>query len=472
MVYVAPNEAAAILPSATPLGPATVTVNKSGVTATRAINVIPAAFGIFVAISTGGPGKALAFNMTGDGTTAQNSIELSAQPGQDVLINGTGLGAIASDETQSGVADIPATEIKVYVGARQATVVSAGRGVCCEGLDPNFRIPQGVAAWDVIRFTIPDGVVGCFVPVVVQIGKYVSNLATISIDPGGAACTRGAATLPDELTDKLAGKTGISIGALTLGRSTNYDVTGAGAARTTRRDTGDIEFVRYADAPASLFASDVRYPDHVCSIVGFPSPSGGLTKDGQPIPIVPLRATSMDAGAAITFQGPAGTRTVNRQMAGMVVAYRPMGDFGNSTPGNYLDPGSYTITAPGGRDIGAFTATTEVPATPFVWTNPPAAASAFDRSQDFTVTWTGGIPDTQVTVIGQSGTMNFLCAAPVSDGQFTIPSWVFLSLPASTGVIPGSLVLQNGSVVTYTASGLDIPTVRYSIGTGVTLKYQ
>src|SRR5207302_2678548 len=65
MVYLAPNEVAAILPSATPLGPATITVNKNGVSATKAIKVIAAAFGIFVQFGTGGAGAAVAFNVAG-----------------------------------------------------------------------------------------------------------------------------------------------------------------------------------------------------------------------------------------------------------------------------------------------------------------------------------------------------------------------------------------------------------------------
>src|SRR5260370_5590958 len=100
-------------------------------------------------------------------------------PEKDVMIKGTGLGAITSDETQSGVTDVPATTIQVYVGTQPATVVSAGRGMCCAGLDPNYLVPQGIAAWDVIQFTIPDGVVGCYIPVLVQIGSSVSKLAPI-----------------------------------------------------------------------------------------------------------------------------------------------------------------------------------------------------------------------------------------------------------------------------------------------------
>src|SRR5262249_477643 len=100
MVYVAPNEAAAILPSSTPMGPAKLTVNKDGVAATANINVIAAGFGTFVQLGTGGQGAAVAFNVTADGTTAPNSRTQPVQPGQDILINGTGLGAVPSDETQ------------------------------------------------------------------------------------------------------------------------------------------------------------------------------------------------------------------------------------------------------------------------------------------------------------------------------------------------------------------------------------
>src|SRR5882672_7689067 len=196
MVYVAPNEAAAILPSLTPIGTGTIKVTSNGVSATAPIKVVASAFGIFTQ-RLGFAGPAAAFNVSADdGSAALNIGMNSAQPGQDVVINGTGLGAITSDETQSGVTDVPATPFQVYVGVKPATVVSAGRGVCCEGLDPAYRIPQGIAAWDVIRFTIPDGVEGCFIPVVVQTGNFVSNLATVSIAAGGGACTPAGSTLP------------------------------------------------------------------------------------------------------------------------------------------------------------------------------------------------------------------------------------------------------------------------------------
>ncbi len=215
MVYVSSTQVGAILPSMTPIG--TVTLNNNGVTASGPIKVVAAAFGIFTSTQGGYVGQAQAFNVSAaDGSTTPNSISQSVQPGQDVLINGTGLGAITSDETQSGVTDVPAATVQVYVGVKPATVVSAGRGLCCDGLDPSFPVPQGVAAWDVIRFTIPAGVTGCFIPVVVQIGKMVSNLATLSIDASGAACSLIPSTLPAALTQQLTGKPDVKFGSIAL----------------------------------------------------------------------------------------------------------------------------------------------------------------------------------------------------------------------------------------------------------------
>src|SRR5579864_1903733 len=185
MVYVSAYEVDAILQSSTPLGVATVTLNNGGTTATFPITVVPSAFGIF---TTAG-----AFNVAGDGTISANTPVQSAQGGQTVMINGTGLGAISSDETQSGPSDVPNASIAIWVGLTQATVVSAGRGACCSGIDPNFPIPQGVAAWDVIAFTMPDGVQGCQVAITVQNGAFVSNSILIAVAQGGGTCPEASA---------------------------------------------------------------------------------------------------------------------------------------------------------------------------------------------------------------------------------------------------------------------------------------
>ena len=129
LVYVSDTEVGAILPSNTPLGTGTVTVNNNGVTASKPITVVAAAFGIFTQTPTSGAAQALAFNVNSDGSATLNTTAQSVQPGQDILLNGTGLGAITSDETQSGISDVPNTTIQVYVGVTPATLVSGKRTV-------------------------------------------------------------------------------------------------------------------------------------------------------------------------------------------------------------------------------------------------------------------------------------------------------------------------------------------------------
>jgi uncharacterized protein (TIGR03437 family) len=479
LVYVSSTEVGAILPSNTPLGTGTVTLNNNGVTATKAITVVASAFGIFTSTVEGYAGRAMAFNVSAaDGSTAPNSISQSVQPEQDVLINGTGLGAITSDETQNGVTDVPATTVQVYVGVMPATVVSAGRGLCCDGLDPSFPAPQGIAAWDVIRFTIPDGVTGCFIPVVVQIGNLVSNLATLSIDPSGAACTLlPSSTLPPALTQQLAGKQNGTLGSIALGREIGMSVpsTGpmAGTIRTAKTDTGSAVFGP-TNSPPSMIAPIGIFSVNSCTINSFPDPNGNIIHNGTVVapPPEPVQPESLDAGPALTVKGPSGTRTITDIKALGLDYYKGV-TFGDTAPGNFFDPGHYTVTGPGGKGVGPFMASIDVPSAPFVWTNIPSVLTPLDRSKDLTIKWTGGIPNTQVTAVGGSAPSAFLCAADVSAGQLTIPSYVLLNLPPSGPPLNfGQLTLGNRTVNLFTASGLDIAWVGYAATYTLSLKYQ
>jgi uncharacterized protein (TIGR03437 family) len=479
IVYTRPNEVGAILPSAVPVGPATVTVNNNGVTATKDINVIDAAFGIFTQKYGTANGLALAFNANADGSLTPNGTAQSVMPGQDVIVNGTGLGAISSDETQSGATDVPAATVHVYVGIQAATVVSAGRGTCCDGVDPAYQVPQGIAAWDVIRFTVPDGITGCYMPVVVQIGKTVSNFATISVDPGGAACTPVPSGIPQDLADKLANQTGMSYGFVGLGRGITQNINNRGVLVTSKVDGGSASFVRYPDVPATPTPVQTIYPTNVCSVNGWPGVNGPGSVDvnGNPVTVVPLKAVGLDAGTPIVVKGSNGSRNIVKRTVGQVFDY-PGANFGDTTPGNYFDPGHYTVTdASGGKDVGSFTGAIDVPMAHFVWTNIPDITKEVDRTQDMVIKWTGGTPGTQVVVSGD-GLSNgvataFQCAAPVEAGQITIPSYVLLLMPpASSSPITSGLTVENAAAARFTAPGLDEGVVRYSDTYHLSLKYQ
>jgi hypothetical protein len=114
--------------------------------------------------------------------------------------------------------------------------------------------------------------------------------------------------------------------------------------------------------------------------------------------------------------------------------------------------------------VGSFTSTVTLSNPLLSWTNPAAAAS-IDRTQDFRVTWTGGNPGTYVVISGSStvrpagavGPANvivgaFTCLAPAEAGQFTVPSYILLGIPAGTGATE----LQNIIYSSLSATGLDI----------------
>ena len=476
MVYVSTTEVGAILPSSTPLGSGTLTLNNNGATASEPIKVVATAFGVFRHNSADRAGQALAFNVSpDDGSTSPNSTVESVMPGQDVLINGTGLGAISSDETQSGVTDVPSPTIQVYVGIRPATVVSVGRGLCCDGLDADFPVPEGIAAWDVIRFTIPDGVAGCFIPVAVQIGAYVSNLATISIDPSGTSCTLQLSTLPSVHATDAKGLP--SVGTITLSRSIGTALRANGTPTTTRTDSGLAGFLKFTSLPpGDVIVAETIYPANVCSINGFPGPDGTIIMNGNLVTPIPVTSVNLDAGPTITVRGPAGNRTLTRQMVAGRAIYSPT-QFGNGTVGNYYDAGHYTVTGTGGPDVGPFTTAVDVPTVQFEWTNMPDVTKPLDRSKDLTIKWTGGVPNTQVTIAGGSSAngvgVAFLCAAPISAGQITVPAYVLEMLPVpTTAPLDAQFTLGNRSTTIFTATGLDLAAIHYSVAYTLDLRLQ
>src|SRR5207248_2897133 len=103
--------------------------------------------------------------------------------------------------------------------------------------------------------------------------------------------------------------------------------------------------------------------------------------------------------------------------------------------GYAITPGDYSVdNGAGSPAVGPFKAAITLP--PLVnWTN-QNPLGMLDRTQDLTVTWTGGNPDKEFVMIagisnnGQA-VAGFLCTEKASAGKFTIPAWVLSSIPAS-----------------------------------------
>jgi uncharacterized protein (TIGR03437 family) len=459
----------------------TVTLNNNGSTATANITVVPAAFGIFTQSQTGS-GAAVAFNMNPDGSTTLNTLTSAASSGQTVLLNGTGLGAITSDETQSGVTDTPSGTPQVWVGLQKATVVSASRGNCCTGLDPSFDVPQGVAGWDVIQIVVPNGITGCHVPVAVQTGNMVSNFSTIAVSNGGP-CTDPNGFNAGSLQNLTSGD---KTGTIMLSRSA-AKISAQGMTITSNTDSGSASFQQFdltQLSSASAFANITAVGS--CYVI-----NTKVTKGATPPSI-----TGLDAGAALNVKGPNGAKQMMPSQTGVVGSYT--GTFGTSTvlppipglppgtpipglPGQtppYLEAGTYSVdNGAGGADVGPFTATL-ILKTPLTWTNMDAITQVV-RAQGVQVTWSGGDPAGTVLITG--GVINivgndtylgvFTCMAPVSAGQFMVPPIVTLSLPASTssgggpaGSVPsGSLSVGTMVSAPFTATGINSGAISSSV---------
>ena len=164
--------------------------------------------------------------------------------------------------------------------------------------------------------------------------------------------------------------------------------------------------------------------------------------------------TGLDAGT-ITLKGPSATQALTAipASAGSYAAVLPTGFV-------QAAGGSFVFTGTGGKDVGPFTAMLSY-SNPLIWTN-MSALTTLNRAQGATVTWSGGAPNSYVEITGgstsQAGGANgsvsagFTCYASVSAGQFTLPSYVLLGMPAGQG----SLSVENATTpVIFSASGLD-----------------
>jgi hypothetical protein len=181
--------------------------------------------------------------------------------------------------------------------------------------------------------------------------------------------------------------------------------------------------------------------------------------------------------------------------AGQISVASPMGNYPLSlaSPGNYLQvfspspfpvpgiitdgtiltTGNYTFTGTGGAEVGAFSASMNLP-NPIDW---PAKNSItlVNRSQPLTITWTGGTPGATVAVTGRSTAApdgkygaSFLCWADATAGNLTVPVAVLSALPPSflqSNNHSGSLnVTQQFLAGPFNVSGIDVTSASHTDG--------
>jgi uncharacterized protein (TIGR03437 family) len=432
LIYVVAGQLAAILPSNTPPGNATLTVTYNNQTSSaRSFRVVNSAFGVF-SLNQAGSGPGVITNFESASSQPVNTALRSARPGQTLILYGTGLGPLPpgnADNTAAPAVAINQGAVELYVGNRRASVAYAGRA-------------PGFAGLDQVNFVVPGGVEGCSVPVAIKIGDIVSNYTTIAVAPNGGTCSDPLGLSSSQLDRIAAGQT-LRLGSLGLARA-NVELTlPVVGTQNIITDTGTGEFIELNQAAINSGAA-----------LGFAGVSSLGTcfvyvgKPDQFEPTNPVPLKQLDAGPQINLNGPKGAKVIRRSTEpGMIGTYSESlfsggggipGFPGGGDPDGYLVAGNYTFNnGSGGADVGGFNAQFNFPGNTN-WTNRAAIASV-NRSQGVTVNWSGGDPNGMVQIFGYSvsdTTDNaiagfFNCIERASAGAFTVPPHVLLALPPS-----------------------------------------
>ena len=471
MLYAASTQVAAILPSSTPIGTGSLTLTFNGQTSNAvSIHVVASTLGIFTRNQNGtGPGVLFNFNSQSDQPV--NSLVTAAHPGQVLTLWGTGLGAVSGEEANGPLPGDLSVPVDVFVGTKLVTPTYKGRSGCCAGIDQ-------------IVFTVPDGVKGCYVSVHVRAGGVISNSATIAVSQNGSVCSDPTGFSTADLQKVQNGGT-LTVGEIGLYRLHAKLSLPAGAAEG-KVDFGEGHFRQYVsslDVLASTRGSVAEFGGlpSVGSCTVFPftfqdffsSLFGGGGGD-------PVNFQGLDAGLALNISGPLGAKQLHRQDIGSPGQpfYRyhvKQNIIGGGIPGivpvapDYLDPGNYTVdNGSGGAQVGAFSAKLTIPTAGLTWTNQDTLNN-IPRSQDLTVTWTGGTAGNVMGVLGSAADpttgagAGFQCLTQADAGTFTVPAWVLSTLPASAidpavGAPVGFLLLATTlpQPVRFQATGIDI----------------
>ena len=412
LYYTSATAVAAVLPSTTPVGSGTITLTYNGQSSSPApIQVIPSAVGLDTVYGTG----------AGRGIITDASFKVlgltnSATPGQHVVLWGSGVGADTSNDdrtfpqNQNNLTSVP---MQVIIGGISADILYRGRSQY-PGVDQiNVAVPANVTP-------------GCYVSVVVVTGSTTSNTVTLPVNPNGGPCSDPASGLSGSRLQSLAekGATAVNSGAVTVSQNTSP----AGTVTATAA----LYFVSVEGAEYGagyLYASE-----------------GGCVVVEPGLPLGEVLQGALDAGT-IHLNGPSGGLAVGGG-AGFYSGQLPAGSATNFA-------GTYTFTGSGGKDVGSFEVAVNVPS-PFHLTNTGVLAS-ITRSLGSTLSWSGGFPNGDVQVSGaastQAGTASFLCHAPSSAGQLTIPPSILLGLPAAAIRLN---VTNITAPQTVSATGLDV----------------
>jgi len=444
LYYAFPAQLGVVLPSTTPAGNGTLTVNNNGQTASTQITVLQSAFGILT-INNQGSGRAAVFDLSNNLLSSTNATN----PGNYVTLWGTGVGAdlantneSAYPQQQDNLTNIP---IQVDIGGLPGNVVYRGRSQF-PGVDQiNVQIPQGVPY-------------GCFVSLVVSSGSVVSNSTTIPVAASGSTCsdsiTGFALSFQETINTNAAAPVVVSLGPAELAALSSTSPTRVGTLLFEQDNAPDVpNLLGFANPQENIAEADFfSYSpgDFAASFSPFLLSLGSC----MVTPVTNAQPTALNPGSGLTVTASGAASTIRPEQAGQYLTGVPFAS-------------SYTFAGTGGADVGAFSTSVTVPSPALVWPQMSSLTSVV-RSQGVMVTWTGGAPNTAVVISGESAAVlgnfnisrSFFCLAPVAAQKFTVPASILLSLP-STPTVPitsmAYLGIGNSSnPIVFSASGIDL----------------
>jgi uncharacterized protein (TIGR03437 family) len=471
----------AVLPSNTPTGPGTVTITYNGATsATFPVTVVTSSFGTF-SLNEAGTGPGIITDVNYNVLTPFHT----AKPGDYVILWGTGLGPAPDVSTE---ATAPPTTVDfcpavatcptVWVAGQSANIYYAGR--------------SSYTAEDQIIFQVPPGVQGCYVQVALQTGSVIGNFTSMTVDPNGATCQDADGVNYNDIASTVSSNGKANVGALSLlSNYLNLDLTAIGIGTVEwDNDTVSGEIATFTTGQLGTFQGFALAPSvNNCTVspfLAYPPPTDPVLS----------QLAYLDAGAALSIQGPSGspqpvTKNTNGKgysglVGGSSIKNLLLGQgidpfflnstgWGSSSWTYGIVPGTFTVTGPGGANVGALSASITVPSSvqQFNWTNEASVTgSPIPRNTPLTITWSGGDPEGFVDITAVSSTLQsgltpsattpgilVECIAPASTGSFAIPTYVLESLPSTAGsaasIPPGELLVGPASVTCGSSSAND-----------------
>ena len=463
--YTLSTQIAALLPSSVTAGDYDVKVTYNNVTSgAYRIKVVERNFG-YATASQNGAGVPQATNASLNGGISlvrftNGSISFNnrtwpyrpAYPGETLVLWGTGLGADSqSDENGGASGDMTsAGNVSVIVGGVGITPAYAGRSSGAPGLDQiNFTLPANVA-------------LGCNTSIQVLAGGRYSNLGTLPTAKSGDQFCQHPFLTQDQLKTLDSGGS-VIIGGFALTKSTtSLSIPGLGSFDTTSESVGG-SFSKYtSDTLTSVGGISVAqigscYATHL----------RGTTDQA----LQGVVNSAADAGTPLLLNGPnASNKAIPRGTGNSYsLSLYSSGVGGIGASGSpTLAGGTYTLSGPGGVDIGAFSnAQVPFPAA-FKWEN-QNNISTITRNQSLLIQWSGGgtEPGATVNIIGMSGSQVagtpqnpiydiglFVCTAAANLNTFTVPGSVtnYLSpVAAGSTTAIGLLSVGAGNSQPFTA---------------------